>query len=460
MIALRLALRELRGGVRGLRIVLACLAIGVAAIAAVGSLRAGIDRGLAADGAALLGGDIAIGTGAEAPPAALSTWLRGRGAAVSEVVDMRSLLVAASGARQLVSLKAVDGAYPLVGEAVLAPPGGLQAAFGGSVPGMVVDPLVLQRLKVKVGDVVRLGNGRFRVAAALVGEPDRVGTPTILGPRVMIGLGALAGTGLVQPGSLLSYAMRALVPGGGAATAAALRVAFPDRGWRVRLPGDAAPGVGRFLDQLSLFLTLVGLTALLVGGIGVATGVGAWMESRARTIAVLRCLGASSGVVLAVFLIQVFLLCAAGIVVGVVLGAAMPAVAVSVFGDQLPVPARVGVYPVPLLLAAAYGLLTAGAFALWPVARAARIPGGALFRDGVAPAGVRPRGWVLAVNVVIAAALVGLLVAASPQRGFALAFCAAAGGTLLLFRGRGGGGNGGGPAVAGAGAGFAEAGRG
>lgn len=433
MIAWRLALRELRGGVRGLRIVLACLAIGVAAIAAVGSLRAGIDRGLAADGARLLGGDIAVGTGAEPPPPALPAWFERQGARVSEVVNMRSLLVAPSSDRQLVELKAVDAAYPLIGAAKLDPPGALQAALGSN--GMVVDPLVLQRLKLHVGDTVRLGDAQFQIRGALVGEPDRIGTPTILGPRVMIGRAALASTGLVQPGSLLTYDVRALYAPGIHGVAAALAKAFPDRGWRVRLPGDAAPGVGRFLDQLSLFLTLVGLTALLVGGIGVATGVGAWMESRARTIAVLRCLGASSGTVLAVFLIQVFLLCAAGILVGMVLGAAMPAFAVSVFGDQLPVPARAGVYPAPLLLAAAYGLLTAGAFALWPVARAAQIPGGALFRDAVVPVGVRPRAWVVVVNAAIAAVLVALLVAASPQRGFALSFCAAAGLTLLLFRG-------------------------
>ncbi len=438
MIALHLAFREMRGGVRGLRIVLLCLAIGVAAIAAVGSLREGIARGLARDGRALLGGDVTVTTGAQAPPETLRAWLGARGARLSEVVEMRSLLVAPSGDRALVELKAVDMAYPLVGAVKLDPAVPLQTALGGDPPGpgLVADPLILQRLGLHAGDRAKLGNATVRVAASLAVEPDRVSGPLLLAPRVMIALAALPATGLIQPGSLITYRLRAALPPGADAdrVAADLRVAFPDQGWSIRLAGEAAPGAERFVDQLSLFLTLVGLTALLVGGIGVANGVRAWTEARARSIAVLRCLGASSGLVLAVVLIQVLALCAVGIVVGVAAGAALPAGAVALYGDALPIPAEIGIYPRPLLLAAAYGLLTAGAFALWPVARAARIPGAALFRDAVVPEGVRPRPWVLVVNALIAAALVALLVATSPDRRFALWFCAAAAGTLLLFR--------------------------
>ncbi len=436
MIALRLAFRELRGGVRGLRIVLLCLAIGVAAIAAVGSLREGITRGLARDGRALLGGDLTVTTGALAPPESLRAWLAARGARLSEVVEMASLLVAPSGNRALVELKAADAAYPLVGVVKLDPPTPLRAALAGNPPGLVADPLLLQRLNLHVGDKAKLGNVTFRVAAALAIEPDRISGPLLLAPRVMIPLAALPATGLIQTGSLDNHRLRAALPPGTdvSQVAADLRAAFPDGGWTIRLPGDATPGAERFVNQLSLFLTLVGLTALLVGGIGVANGVRAWTEARARSIAVLRCLGASSGLVLATVLIQVLLLCAVGIAVGVAIGAALPAGAVALYGNALPIPAEIGLYPGPLLLAAAYGLLTAGAFALWPVARAARIPGAALFRDAVVPEGVRPRPWVLAVNALIAAALVALLVTTSPDRRFALWFCAAAVGTLLLFR--------------------------
>ena len=158
-----------------------------------------------------------------------------------------------------------------------------------------------------------------------------------------------------------------------------MRRDFPNQGWRIRDPGDAAPGVSRFIDQTALFLTLVGLTSLLVGGIGVANGVRAWLDARARTIATLRCLGASVRLVFAVCLIQVLTLAAGGIVLGLIAGATLPLIGARLLTPILPVPPVLGLYPGPLLLAATYGLLIALCFALWPLGRAARIPGGACF---------------------------------------------------------------------------------
>jgi putative ABC transport system permease protein len=435
-LAWRLARRELRSGVRGMRIVLACLALGVTAIAAVGSLRAGVDRGLATEGRQLLGGDLSIEGGAQPLPGTLRQWLEARGGQVSGIVLMRSLLVAASGERQLIELKVVDPAYPLVGAPVLDPAMPLAQALNG---GLVADPLVLQRLGLHAGDSVRLGEASFVLRAALTSEPDHASGLTILGPRVMIGLADLPRTGLVQPGSLLSYDWRVVLPPGTdlKAFTASIRRAFPGSGWRIRDSSEAAPGVATAVAQTSLFLTLVGLSALLVGGIGVATGVRAWLEARARTIAILRCLGASARLIFAVFLIQVLALCAVGITIGVVVGAALPIGGLALFGDSLPVPATIGIYPAPLVLAALYGLLTAGAFALWPLARAAQIPGAALFRDALLPAGRGVPAAVWAANGALAVLLVGIVVATSPNRRFALWFCASAAATLVLFRGGG-----------------------
>ena len=435
-LAWRLARRELRGGVRGMRIVLACLALGVAAIAAVGSLRAGVDRGLETQGRVLLGGDLAIDGGAQPLPAALRPWLEHQGARVSAVITMRSLLVAASGERQLIELKAVDGAYPLVGAPVLDPAMPLARALDG---GLVADPLLLQRLGVHPGDTVRLGEASFVLRAALTSEPDHASGFAVLGPRVLIAADSLPRTGLVQPGSLLTYAVRLVLPPGADPDGftAAIRAAFPDSGWRIRDPSQAAPGVENAVEQTSLFLTLVGLCALLVGGIGVATGVRAWLEARARTIATLRCLGASARLIFGVFLIQVLALCAAGVVIGVAVGAALPAIGVALFGDSLPVPAAAGLYPAPLALAACYGLLTAGAFALWPLARAAQIPGAALFRDAILPDGRGVPAATWAANAALVALLVAIVVWTAPDRRFALWFCGGAAATLLVFRGGG-----------------------
>jgi putative ABC transport system permease protein len=183
-----------------------------------------------------------------------------------------------------------------------------------------------------------------------------------------------------------------------------------------------------------LFLTLVGLTSLLVGGIGVANGVRAWLDARVRTIATLRCLGAPVRLVFAVCLIQVLALAVAGIILGVAAGAALPLFGTGLLAGLLPVPPVLGLYPKPLLLAATYGLLTALCFALWPLGRAARIPGGALFRDGLVPEATRPSAGLIAVNAALALALVGLTVVTAADRSFATWFCAGAALTLALFR--------------------------
>jgi putative ABC transport system permease protein len=430
VLALRLARRELRGGARALRLVLVCLALGVAAIAAVGTLRAAITAGLAADGARLLGGDVELRSGAAPAPGAVRSWVEARGGVVSAIVVLRAMLVAAGGERMLVELKAVDDAYPLYGVLGLDPAVSL-------LPGEVaLDPLVAGRLGLTPGDAVRLGEARLRVAALIAAEPDRVATPALFGPRALIALATLPATSLVQPGSLVQHELRIRLPTAAEPKrfAVALRAAFPGEGWRVRTADAAEPGLSRFLDRAASFLTLSGLTALLVGGIGVATGVHAWLEARARSIATLRCLGASSSTIFLAYLAQVLVLALLGTALGLAVGWGLTALAVMALADTLPVPARVGLHLLPLALAALYGLLTALAFALWPLGRAARIPGAALFRDAVRPSDRRPALWLVALTASVAACLVALVVATAEQPRFAAAFCAAAVLTLLAFR--------------------------
>jgi putative ABC transport system permease protein len=434
MLAIRLAFRELRGGVRGLRIVLACLALGVAIIAGVGTLRAATDRGLATDGRRILGGDLDIDGGAQPLPASLREWLDARGARWSDVVRMRSMLIAPGGERLLVELKAVDRAWPLVGAAEVVPAMPVPDALAGQ--GLLAERVVLDRLGLKPGDRVRLGNTAFTVRGELKVEPDRVATPSIMGPRVLISTDALAATGLIAPGAMVQHALRLLDPPGRdtASFAAELHGAFAAQGWRIRDPSAAAPGIGPFIDRTGQFMTLVGLSALLVGGIGVANGVSAWLEARARSIAILRCLGASAGTVFAVSLVQVMALSVLGVLIGLLAGAVLPFAATTLLAGLLPAPPVAGVYPVPLAQGALYGLLTAAAFSMIPLGRAMRIPGAALFRDGLLPERARPPGAVLAVTAVLAAALVALTVFTTTDRMLSLIFCAAALGTLVLFQ--------------------------
>ncbi|MDE2581336.1 MAG: ABC transporter permease, partial [Rhodospirillales bacterium] len=403
-LALSLARRGLRGGVRGLLPVILCLALGVAAIAAVGSLRAATQSGLAGNGRRLLCGDVAIGTGAEPPPAALRAWLAARGARMATTVEMRTLLVAPSGARQLISLRAVGPDWPLLGAPRLRPALKLAPALGRRDGrfGLLVAPLALSRLGLRPGGTARIGTETFALRAALDSTPDLVAGSALFGAPALIAAAALPRTGLVVPGAIVSYTMVAALPdpARGAALRAALRARFAAQGWRIRGPAEAAPGASRFIVLTSRFMTLVGLTALLMGGIGVANGVGAWLAARAETLAILRCLGAPSRLVFAVCLAQVAALAAAGIALGVAVGALVPVLAGRLLESVLPVPVTAGIYPAPLALAAAYGALTAGAFALWPLARAAEVPGAALFRGaalgagsgGLEPKGLEPKG--------------------------------------------------------------------
>ena len=436
-LGLRFARRELRGGIKGLRIVLACLALGVAAIAAVGVLRAATEASLAEDGARILGGDLSVRVTYRPMPQEARQWITDHGARLSEIVEMRAMAIAPSGDRTLVELKAADNAYPLYGRLELDPPEAtLHPAAAGAPPGVALEPLVAERLGVQVGEQIRIGEQSFVLAGLIRTEPDKVATPALLGPRALISLDALAFTALIQPGSLVQYEYRiALPPGTNPRTFARdFQAAHDDGGWRVRDATQAAPGVNRMLDRVASFLTLAGLTALLVGGIGVATGVRSWLDQRARTIATLRCLGAPVGTVVATYLIQVLGLSIVGIILGLVVGQGLALLAAQMLAAALPVPPRMGIYPVPLAMAALYGILTAIAFSLWPLGRAREIPGAALFRDSLEPQHARPRLSLLLVNGVAVAALVALVVGTAAQPLFALSFCAVAAGTLLLFR--------------------------
>jgi putative ABC transport system permease protein len=430
----RLARRELRGGLASLRIVLACLALGVAAIAAVGTLQGATKAGLAEDGAKLLGGDIDVRTSYRPLPAEALAWATRRGARISEVVEMRAMAVAPNGERSLVELKAVDAAWPLIGAFRLTT--GETLAAGDGRARVALEAAVVERLGLNPGDAVRIGEASLVFAGTIAQEPDRVASPAVLGPRALILAEALPATGLIQPGSLINYDTRLLLPPGTAPRpfAQAWQAAHGDGAWRLRFSDQAEPGVNRFLDRAAAFLTLAGLTALLVGGIGVATGVRAWLEARGRTIATLRCLGAPAGTILATYLIQVLALALAGIAIGLVAGCGLAWLAAQALAGSLPVPPRLGLYPGALGLAALYGLLTALAFSLWPLGRAQRIPGAALFRDLVAANPGWPSRGILLANALAALALVALVVGTAEQPRFALGFCAGAAATLLLFR--------------------------
>ncbi len=438
VLAVTFARRELRGGLKGFRVLVACLALGVAAIAAAGSLRAAVDVALSEDSRALLGGDLDLRQNQRPLEPAQRAALAEMGA-VSDGIEMRAMAtIDGNRARALVELKGVDGAYPLVGRLDLSPPLSPTEALEqrNGVWGAVADANLLERLGLGLGGRLRVGDGDFEIRAVIVREPDRVATALAFGPRLMVATRAVADTGLILPGSLIRFTSRLVLRPdlGVAAARKALAEHFPDAAWQVRDTGDAAPGVGRFLDILAAFLTLVGLTALLVGGIGVANAVTAYLDGRIATIAVLKCLGAPSRLILATYLLLVGLMAAAGIALGLGVGAALVPLALGLAGDRLPLPAHSGIFPGPLLVAAGFGALSAAVFTLWPLARARAVPATVLFRRRMAPiAGRIDRGSLLALALAVAA-LAALTVGSAGNRPLAAGFVAAAAAVLALFR--------------------------
>jgi putative ABC transport system permease protein len=430
-IAGRIARRELRGGLKGFRILMACLALGVAAIAASGSLRAAFHAALADDARALLGGDLEVRQSYQPLSPEHRSVLSGLGP-LSEGADMR-VMARFGEARRLAELKAVDADYPLVGRLELDPPLPLDQVLADN--GAAAEPGLLTALGIGLGDTIRVGDAQVQVRALVVREPDRVANALSFGPRLLVHTDLLPRTGLLQPGALVRWSARVLLKDGGdvAAVKAMLAARFPDAPWQVRDSGEAAPGLGRILDNIAAFLTLVGLTALLVGGIGVASAIKAVMDGRLLSIAALKAVGASGRLILATYGLLVGGLATVGILIGLAAGAMVPWLVVSLAGGALPIAARAALYPVPLAVAAALGLLTSLVFGLAPLARAAATPATALFR-GIDPMPRRPGRHVLAVIAAAALAMAALTILSADRRALAAIFVAAAPVTLVLFR--------------------------
>ncbi|HTS94515.1 MAG TPA: FtsX-like permease family protein [Stellaceae bacterium] len=437
-LACRLMRRELRGGLRGFRIFLACLAIGVAIIAGVGSLAAGVGAGLHADARSMLGGDVEVELALRPASDAERAFLDQSGT-VSETIGMRAMARRDdNAARSLIELKAVDGAYPLYGEAGLDPPQPIADALAqrNGLWGAVAAPALLDRLGLKPGDVLRVGDARFELRAALLHEPDAVTGVFILGPRVVIAKAALAETGLLVPGVVSSYGYRLRFTTGDDIPAweADAKLRFADAGWRIRDVANATPNLERLLDRIGLYLTLVGLAALLVGGVGVGNAVRGYLASRTPSIAIFKSLGASGRLVFTTYLLQISVLGALGIFLGLVVGAAAPLLLARLLPAMLPVTARFDLYSLPLAVAAAAGALTTLAFALGPLAAARSVPPATLFRATTESPPSKLGPGILAAQAATALLLAGLVIATSSDRRLAGWSVLGAVAALIVFR--------------------------
>jgi putative ABC transport system permease protein len=438
---LRFAWRELRGGLRGFGVFVACIALGVMTIAGVGSVADSLADGLARAGGVILGGDLSFSLAQREATAGERGFLGAHGT-VSVAAILPTMARSGDGRATLVEVKAVDGAYPLLGTVATTPAMPLPGLFArdGASFGGAADPALLARLDLKPGDHVNIGRAVIELRAALTSEPDKLSGGIGFGPRVLMSVEALRESGLIQPGSIVrwQYRLRLQEAAAGDDAVAAIeneaKSSLPNAGWEIRTRSKASPQLERNVERFGQFLTLVALTALLVGGVGIANAVASHLARKREAIATMKALGASGGGVFAVYCAQIMLVALFAALIGSGLGAVLPFAIASAFGAMIPLPVAPALYPSILLLSISYGLLTALAFALWPLGRAHDISVSTLFRDEFASEGRRPRRRYIAATSLIVLILATLAIGTAYDRRLAAIFVASAAVIFLALR--------------------------
>jgi putative ABC transport system permease protein len=427
-----IARRDLHMGFRGLRLLFVCLFLGVATLAAIGSLTAAITDEIAARGRSILGGDIEVAMTQREASEAEKQALRGIGT-LSETIRMRAMaqtVAAKAGPAVLTELKGVDRLYPLYGALTLR-----SGAYQPLSPDrIIIGEALAERLRIAPGDRLRYGTATFTVANIIADEPDRVGEGFTLGPVALVSLEGLRRTGLIQPGSLYESKYRIRTSPGSDAHAIRekLEKNHVSSGWSFKDRDRAAPGTNRFFERMGQFLSLIGLTALVIAGIGVSNGASSYLALKRNGIATLKVLGATSADIERIYLMQIGTVAALAIACGLVAGAVLPPVIVALLGDVLPVQPGFRIHPLPLLTSAAYGLLIALIFTLSPLARARTQPVAAIFRALVEQRGAFDRRSVVGIALA-AAALIAIALGTAREPLFSAAVLAATAAVLGLL---------------------------
>ncbi|NTZ42833.1 FtsX-like permease family protein [Altererythrobacter sp. SALINAS58] len=404
--AWRIARRDLNARFRGLRLLLVCLFLGTGALAAIGTLTAAIDGELSSRGQEILGGDLQI----EVWQRALNSEELGALEAYGQVSggSRWQAMAVADESTAPVELKAVDEAWPLYGTLTLAhgrtaaapPPGSAWLAQGA-----------IDRLGISVGDSFRIGSAELVAAGVIADEPDRLGEGFQLGPTIIVAEDLPARAGLLAPGAMYQSKYRvAFTPDRDPqAVRDELESGFPSSGFEIDTRERAAPGAERFVSRMGEFLTLVGLAALVIAGIGIGGGVSSYLEARRTSIATLKILGATSTDIARIYALQIGIAALVGTVAGLVVGMLVTPLLAQALDGLLPVETGFVFEPVALLVAAAYGLLVALVFAATPLLRARDFPAMALMRSRVVPLGRdrRALAWVAGgLAAIVALALI------------------------------------------------------
>jgi len=436
---LHFAWRDLRGTLRHFTIFLACIALGVFAISGINGLAASLTEGLSREARVILGGDVSFSyIHRQASAAELAFF--SQSATVSSTASLRAMARSTDNAA-LIEIKAVEPSYPPLGTLITTPPLELNSALSHQNGhfGLLVDPILLARLDAKIGDILHIGTLEAEIRGTIANEPDQLGGGLGFGPRVMLLQEALGQTGLLQPGALVRWTYRLQLHGNSdnqldpfVKTA---NEKFPDAGWQSRSRLNVSPDFEKNIARFSEFLTLVGLTALMVGGVGVANAVRAFLARKQATIAILKAVGASGRRVFLIMLGEILAVSLIGIFIGLIFGAALPFVVAALTKGLLPFPFTPQFNPAGLALAALYGLLTALTFSVLQLGRAQDVPVAALFRDRISAHSTRPSAFYWGFAALCALALFALAVITTQNHRLAAYYCLGSIAVLLILRG-------------------------
>jgi putative ABC transport system permease protein len=406
---LALAWRETRGAWRHFGYFFACITLGVSALVGVGSFADSLERTVARSARSLMGGDVEVRSVQPLPDAAAP--LIGD-VATTRVRELVAMAQAGPSQSHIVELKAVEPGYPFYGALVTEPARPLETLIGDG-RALVHDSL-LARLGLRVGDRFRVGDLELTITGVLLKEPDRAVGVFSLGPRVLISGPDLDRTGLIRPGSRVRHRTLVRLPEGRDAEAFRDRLAAAlPAAQRVATYAQAQPGLRRFWDQLTMYLGLTGLVALMVGGIGVAVSVNAFVRQKLAAIAILKALGAGWRPLLAAYLLQTALLGLGGSALGALLGSAVQPLLAPTLSRLLPIELALSFSLRAVLSGLAMGVGVTLLYALWPLLQIRHVRPALILRMDVEPRLRGRRPWVAALPLAAGLAALALWQAGS-----------------------------------------------
>ena len=380
-----MAIRELRSGVSGFRIFLACLILGVGTISAIGTVKSGIEIAISEKGSELLGGNAEAEFTYRLATTEELKWLETISQNISGIIEFRSMAKFVEGGaneRALTQVKAVDNEYPLIGNVQLASGKSFKDVFR-QPKSAVMESDLASRLGINIGETFSLGLTKFVLRDIIQSSPDDAGTNFGFGPRTIIKSEDLLDSGLIAPGTLFTAKYRLLIePFENLDELRALaKIKFENNGMRWRDARNGAPGISEFVNRLSAFFIMVGLAGLVVGGVGIGSAVKSYLNRKISTIAVMRSLGATNFQIFMTYFVQLAIISFIGITIGLVIGASVPHLCAPLLKVLIPIPISIVFSIKPIAEAAIYGTIIATLFTLWPLSRCENIKAAALFRE-------------------------------------------------------------------------------